>query len=548
VNKTVQALLYLFIDIIVIGVVTSSCVDKTKATTNEEALDLKRGATITCGPPSGEYGSLSFDVVADDQTRNDFNLGVKMLHSFEYDEAEKIFAGIIDRSPSFAMAYWGVAMCNFHPLWTPPTGAELAKGRKAVDLALSLKAGSEKEKGFIDAIAAFYHDADNADHKTRTKHFEEKMASLYQAYPSDKEVAIFYALSLDAAADPTDKTYQNQLKAGDILNSLYPGSKTHPGILHYLIHTYDYPGLATRGLLAARSYAAVAPSSAHALHMPSHIFTRLGLWDECIQSNLASKASAICYAESAGIKGHWDEELHALDYLVYAYLQKHDNAKAKAEMDYILSMHEINPANFKVAYAIAAIPCRYYLENRMWKEAARLDVKSVCFDWDKFPWQSAIVRYTRALGAANTGDLAKAKNEEQELHHLYDTLFAQKDDYKANQVLIQIKTVDGWIAFRSGKQDEGIALMTEATDLENKTEKHPVTPAEVQPARELLANMYLEAGKCKEALEQYELSLQRNPNRYNGLLGALSASEKLGLNDKVSMYRNSLQSLVKIKK
>jgi tetratricopeptide (TPR) repeat protein len=278
-------------------------------------INLKRGNIISCGAGDKQFGSVDFDITCSQQSKADFNLAIELLHSFEYDEAEKVFAKIIDENPGCAMAYWGVAMCNFHPLWSPPTETELKKGSKAVEVAKSIPEKSKKESAYINAIAIFYKDCDKTDHHTRCVAYEKAMEKLHNDYPADKEGSIFYALSLDASAEPTDKSYTNQKKAGSILNALYPGEPNHPGIIHYIIHTYDYPELASLALPSARRYAKVAPSSAHALHMPSHIFTRLGLWDDCIQSNLASVASAKCYASQANIKGHWDEELHGMDYL-----------------------------------------------------------------------------------------------------------------------------------------------------------------------------------------------------------------------------------------
>ncbi|MEO8712483.1 MAG: hypothetical protein ABI405_10190, partial [Parafilimonas sp.] len=234
-------------------------------------LNLKRGDIISCGVSDQQFGTVDFDMSCDERSKKDFNLAIELLHSFEYDESEKAFAKVIDETPDCAMAYWGVAMCNFHALWTPPTEAELIKGSKAVEIAKSITKKSERESAYINAIGLFYKNYDKTDHHTRCINFENAMEKLHISYPDDKEAAIFYALALDAAADPSDKTYANQKKAGDILNALYAVEPNHPGIIHYIIHTYDYPGLAVLALPAARKYAAVAPSSAHALHMPSHI-------------------------------------------------------------------------------------------------------------------------------------------------------------------------------------------------------------------------------------------------------------------------------------
>jgi tetratricopeptide (TPR) repeat protein len=505
-----------------------------------DQLELKRGRVISCGPAEQQFGPVQFDVTGGTALKKDFNLAVSLLHSFEYDEAEKAFSKIIDETPDCAMAYWGVAMCNFHPLWTPPTTTELQKGAKAIEIANSIKNKSERESGYITAIGAFYRDWEKKDHPTRCIDFEKAMEQLHRTYPSDKEAAIFYALALDASADPTDKTYAHQKKAGAILTALYPGEPDHPGIIHYLIHTYDNPELAALALPSARKYARVAPSSAHALHMPSHIFTRLGLWDECISSNLESVSSAKCYATAAGIKGHWDEELHGLDYLVYAYLQKGDNAQAEAQLKYLDSINLVYPVNFKVAYAFAAIPSRYYLENRLWSGAATLPLHPTTFAWGKFPWQEAILHFARFMGVLHTGKTAAADAELKKLHQLHDTLEQQKDNYKSRQVAIQIKTAEAWSRFVSGDKTSGLQLMQLAADMEDSTEKHPVTPGSVLPARELLGDMYLEMRDHKNALHAYETVLKNCPNRFNSLYGAGLAAEKSGDRQKAASYYRQL--------
>ena len=490
-------------------------------------IGLKRGEIILCGAQNKQFGSVEFETSGSGKIKQNFNLAIELLHSFEYDQAEQVFAKVIDADPDCAMAYWGVAMCNNHPLWSPPTEAELKKGARAIAIAQTIPQISKREYEYIDAMASFYKDWDKTDHHTRSVLFEKGMEKTYKDNPNDKEAAIFYALALDAAADPSDKSYSNQKKAGAILTSLYPGHPDHPGIVHYIIHTYDYPELAQLALPAARKYASIAPSSAHAQHMPSHIFTRLGLWDECIKSNLVSVSYAKCYALRAGIKGAWDEELHGMDYLEYAYLQEGENKAAKEQCDYLKTIDLVYPVNFKDAYALAAIPARYLLENKMWAEAAHLELHPGDFPWKKFPWQKAIVNFTRALGFAHIGKMNSANIELQNLKILCDILTNQKDQYKAGQVKIQIGEAQAWIFCREGKNDEAISTMTAAAAMEDKTEKSPVTPGEVIPARELLADMLLQMNKPAKALEAYRADLKTHPNRFNGLYGAGLAAEKL---------------------
>jgi hypothetical protein len=528
--------------ILLILLILVSCKTKNRRISPEDisAMKLKRGEIVQCGPNNKQFGTITFDISCSDKVRHDFNLAVALLHSFEYDEAEKVFAKIINTEPGCAMAYWGVAMSNFHPLWAPSSPAELEKGAKAIKIARSIGELSGREAGYIEAIAMYYTEWDKVNDHTRCINFEKAMEMIYLKYPQDKEAAIFYALALDAAADPTDKSYANQRKAGSILNAIYPDEPNHPGIIHYIIHTYDYPGLAELALPAARKYASVAPASAHAQHMPSHIFTRLGLWDESIHSNLISTAAAKCYAENASIKGHWDEELHGMDYLEYAYLQKGDNILAKELWDYLKSINEVYPANFKVAYAFAAIPSRYLLENKMWKEAAHLEIRPAVIPWTKFPWQKAIFHFTRLLGSVHIGKLDSANIELAVLKSIYDTLVGENDIYKAAQVGIQIKASEAWILFAEGKKDKALERMNAAADMEDATEKSPVTPGEVLPARELLADMLIQMNYNAKALEAYQSDLNRHPNRFNGLYGAGLSAEKSGDSGKASFYYRQL--------
>ena len=531
--------------VLMLSLVALSCGDR-KAPSQKviTELNLLRGEVTTCGTPGKKLGSVDFKLSCGSAVRKDFDMALALLHSFEYEEAEKVFAKVIDQEPACAMAYWGVAMSNFHPLWTPPSAAELAKGLKAIRIAQSLGRISQREAGYINAVSAFYQDYEKTDHPTRAARFEKAMEKLRSDYPDDKEAAIFYALSLNAAADPADKSYSKQRKAGSILDALYAREPNHPGVVHYIIHTYDSPELATLALPAARRYASVAPSSAHALHMPSHIFTRLGFWQECINSNLASVASAQCYAESTGIKGHWDEELHGIDYLVYAYLQKGENEQAKQQWDYLKTFKEVHPVNFKVAYAFAAVPSRYLLENRLWKEAAVLRVPAANFRWEDYPWQESMIHFTRLLGAVNTGNSGSANNELAALKKARQSLLDQKDAYKAGQVEIQIKASEAWIFFNEGKKSEAIASMTLAADLEDKTAKHPVTPGEVVPARELLGDLLLQMNEPARAFIAYEADLKKHPNRFNGLYGAGLAAERSGQPDKARYYYKKLIALV----
>ena len=325
------------------------------------------------------------------------------------------------------------------------------------------------------------------------------------------------------------------------MNPIFEKEPLHPGIAHYIIHNCDYPGLAELGLPAARKYASIAPASSHAQHMPSHIFTRLGLWNDCIQSNLVSISSARCYAEKAKIKGHWDDELHAMDYLVYAYLQKGQDELAQQQVDYLETVNEVYPVNSKSAYAFAAIRARNLLERKMWKQAAALSLHPANFPWEKFPWQEAIIHFARAMGAVNTNNPNEAKEELQKLNLLYDKLAKQTDKkQEAGQVAVQLKTLQAWIEFKQGNNEKGLNLMRAAADMEDGMEKHPVTPGEVTPARELLGEMLLEMNQPVSALEAFEADLKIRPDRFNGLYGAGLACERAGNKAQAAVYFKDL--------
>ena len=505
-----------------------SCNNSEVKFVDKEVLELKRGAVISCGPQEGEiFGTVSFDATIPKEFQRDFNTGIALLHSFEYDEAEKMFAKVIDDVPDCAMAYWGVAMSNFHPVWVPPSPAELKKGLQVIQVARSVKNKTKRESDYIEAIAQFYEQANELDHRTRVLKFEKAMADLYQAYPDDKEAAVFYALALSAAIDPTDKTYSRQRKAFQILEPIFQQQPLHPGVAHYIIHNMDYPGLAITALPAARKYASIAPASAHAQHMPSHIFTRLGLWDEAISSDSISVAAAQCYAEQAQLNAHWDEELHGLDYLVYAYLQKKDDTHAKQRLDYLLSIDKVSPANFKVAYSFSAAPARYALERKDWKMASELKLHSANFSWNDFPWQEAITHFTKLLGYVHLNELSDAEKELDQLRTLQQKLLTQKNKtYEAAHIDVQIKAGEAWIELRKGNKTLAKELMIAAADKEDGMEKHPVTPGSVLPARELLGEMFLELNEPALAVEAFEKDLKVNPGRRNGLIGLNLAKQK----------------------
>jgi tetratricopeptide (TPR) repeat protein len=509
-------------------------------------IDLKRGDILLCGNP--QFGAVSFALDCKYDVRETFDLAISLLHSFEYNEAEKAFVKVIDADPECAMAYWGVAMSIYHELWAPPGPKELKKGTVLLEIAEALRK-SERSEHYLDAIKVFYKDWETLDHKTRELLYEKKMEQIYLSQKDDTEAAIFYALAITSAADPNDKTYSRQKKAGAILQKLFKEKPNHPGIAHYIIHTYDYPEIAQSALSTARRYAEIAPASAHAQHMPSHIFTRLGLWQESIDTNINSALSAVCYAESANPGANWAQEIHAMDYLVYAYLQQGNNKEVDAQNAYLKSMKKIFPLNhFAVAYTANAIPARIALENRQWKEAANLERPNIEFDWNKFPWSKSILHFARAMGSARSGGIASAENELNIIESLHKELLEMNSaeaTYKAGQVRIEIKTTEAWINLAKGNNDEALALMKLASKLESETSKHPVTPGEVLPADELLGDMLLALNQPEEALIVYEENLKGHPNRFNGLYGAAIAAEKSGNGEKATLYFKQLIELTK---
>ena len=488
-----------------------------------------------------QFGEVSFSLSCKYSVRETFDLAISLLHSFEYDEAEKAFVNVIDADPDCAMAYWGVAMSIYHALWEPPSADKLVKGARVLKIAESLPK-TEREKEYLDAIGLYYKDWENIDAKTRASKMENKMEEIYRKYRDDKEAAILYALALNSTADPTDKNYTNQRKAGSILESIFLEQPNHPGIAHYIIHSYDNPVLAEKALPLAKKYAEIAPASAHAQHMPSHIFTRLGLWNESISSNLNSTASAVCYAEEADYKAHWDEELHGMDYLVYAYLQKGDNKKAIALNEYLNTMEKVYPVNFKDAYAIAAIPARIAMENKDWVKAANLELSPIAFPWEEFPWQKSILHFSRAIGACHLGDVNEAESEIAILETLHQNLIKSGNQYQANQVMIQLKASKAWLNFAKGKHEEAIALMNEAADMEDNTTKHPVTPCEIIPARELLGDLLLALNQPLESLKAFEIDIQYHPKRLNGIYGAAIAAK---MNGNLKVAKAYFEQLIK---
>ena len=519
----------------------SSCENKkTTSIQSFTELDLKRGDLLLCGDPN--FGDVSFALSCRYDLRETFNLGLSLMHSFEYAEAEKAFVSVLDQDPECLMAYWGTAMSILnHPLSFKQNSKSLERGEKLLKVAQTLTPNNDREKDYIDAVTVYFNDWQNLDTKTRKLNYESKMEELYNKYPGDVETAVFYSLAVLATADLNDKSYIKQKKSGQILEKLFETNPNHPGIAHYIIHNYDSPELAHLALNTARKYAVIAPASAHAQHMPSHIFTRLGLWNESINSNIDSANSAVCYAESVNPNANWVSEIHALDYLVYAYLQMGDNVRAQSEMNKMIEIKEVFPSDhFASAYALIAVPSRLAIENKNWQLATELELPKTNLEWDKAPWPKAMLHFSRALGFTNTGNSSKAQKELDILINLRDRLNEAKNSYESGQVTIQIESIKGWIEYSKGNTEKAIEYMKLASKLESETSKAAVTPGEIIPAEELLADLYMLTGRHKEALKSYELNLKGRPFRFNGLYGAAKAAQKLDNNELAAYYFEKL--------
>jgi hypothetical protein len=473
----------------------------------------------------GKLGKVAFDTSCSAAVKDEFSRAVAMMHSFWYVEAEKAFNRIAQADPQCAMAQWGIAMSNYHPLWAPPNAAELQRGRDAAGKAAALGGATQRERDYIAAVNAFYADAATTPHMSRATAYAKAMSDVAAKYASDREASIFYALSLLGTAVASDKTYAKQKEAAGILSRILPMEPEHPGVAHYIIHSYDYPPLAPMALAAARAYAKIAPGSPHALHMPSHIFTRLGLWEESIASNTASAEKAHSYISQLKPGAAAFDELHAIDYLVYAHLQRGDIAAAKALVDKAAQVdaRNVDNLNFAAAYSLSSVPARFALERREWAEAARLPVTQNV-DWKAYPYAESNTHFARAIGAARSGDLNTAKAAIDRLAEIRGVLQAAKDSYWTEQLDIQRVAGLAWLAHAAGLKEEAQRLMRSAADREDLTEKHPVTPGPVIPARELLADMLLEDGDSAGALTEIKRALEVSPGRRN----AMMISEKAG--------------------
>jgi len=491
-----------------------------------------------------KFGQVHFLTSCKAQVQPVFERGLALLHSFAYGMVATVLEGVSAKDPGCGMAQWGIAMSYFHTIWGPPTEDEFAAGRTAAQKAASIGAPSARERDYIGAIGAYYQ-GDGVAHPARVVAFEKAMAGVAERNPGDHEAAIFHALAILGVAynSPPDKTYARQKEAAKILNRLLTLEPEHPGIAHYMIHSFDYPELAELALPAARAYAKIAPSAPHALHMPSHIFTRLGMWKESIDSNLSSARTAQAWIAKTHPRATAFDALHARDYLEYAYLQTGQDAKARELVDGVAKMTSFDVPQFAAAYALAAIPARYALERCAWKEAAAVTAQPPTFPWAKYPYAKAIVHFARAVGGARSGDLEAARREVATLAEIQAALKGQKGFDWATQVEIQRLAAAGWLARAENKNAEALALMRSAADLEDSTDKHPVTPGSILPAREQLADLLAETGQPAAAVAEYEASLRLAPARFNSYHGAAQAAERAGEKQEGKVFRERLIAL-----
>ena len=482
------------------------------------------------GRPPEKLGKVHFPTSCSKAAQPLFERGVALLHSFWFPEGLKTFNEVLQLDPSCSIAYWGIAVNRLlNPFAGVPPEAVVLQGQEAVEKGLAAGAKTERERDYIAAIAAFYG-REPTPFRERALRYEAAMEKLAAKYPKDREASIFYALSLNIALDPKDKTYARQLKAASILEPAFREQPQHPGVAHYLIHSYDFPPIATKGLPAARRYAGIAADAAHALHMPSHIFTRTGAWESSIATNRRSEQNAL--ANKAAL-----DMMHALDYQVYAALQLARDAAAREAMERTKALPP-SAVQMPSYYALSAIPARYALERNDWKQAAALEPVP-----NQYAFTLALTHFARGYGAARLGDAATAAGEADKLGAIKQQLDAQKNGYWATEVEVQRLAVVAWGELAKGNRDAALAQMTAAADLEDTSEKAPVSPGRLLPARELLGEMLLQLSRPADALKQFEASAKRDPNRFRGYYGAALAAQGAGNSAKARDYFRKLSRL-----
>ena len=490
-----------------------------------------------------KLGHVHFETTCKADVRDGFDRAVALLHSFSFSAAKQAFSDVAAKDPACAMAHWGVALTYWgNPFAGLKPANLLAEGQKAIERAQAAATASPRERAYIAAAAELFKNHGTADQRARVLAYERAMEGVYKAHPTDREAAAFYALAVNQTALPSDKAYAQQLKAAAILEKLFKDQPEHPGLAHYIIHAYDHPPLAARALEAARRYAKIAPSAPHALHMPSHTFTRVGYWQESIETNIRS-------AEAAAREGTFGEALHAMDYQVYAYLQSgQDRAALQVIRDQApkalakLDLNAVGGAAPPVAglYAASAIEARYAIERGAWDEAAALKLRTPAA-----PFVEAVTRFARAIGAARTGRPDAAKEDVAAIETLQHTLLAMKDAYWAEQLGIQQQVASAWITFAQGRKTEAVEQLRKAADAEDATDKSAISPGPLVPARELLGEMLLAVQKPAEALKEFEATMKKEPNRFRATYYAAKAASLAGNQAAARQYFARLVTICK---
>lgn len=462
-----------------------------------------------------KLGTVHFETSCNETAQRRFDRAMRYQHSFWYTASKEIYEEALKADPTCAIAYWGIALSYMNNPHSAIPAPNLPLGQAAIEKAKAAATRTQRERDYIDALSIMYADYDKIPHQARVQSYTKAMEALAARYPADDEAQIFYAIALNVSAPAADKSYANQLKGAAILDPIYDRQPQHPGVSHYLIHLYDYPPIAAKGLPSALRYAKVAPNAPHAQHMPSHIFTRVGYWKDSIEANAASVQAAKANKEIG-------DQLHGQDYLVYAYLQLGQDNDARNTVQEIVTTQP-DPDVFGAAFAQAAAPARYMVELGDWSGAASLEVKP-----SKFPHVMAISHFARAVGAARSGNIDVVRSDTAKLSELRDTLRDGKNAYWAGQVDVQQQVASAWLLYAEGKHDEALKVMSAAVEAEDRTEKSPVTPGPLAPARELYGQMLLERGMAAEALAVFEATMAKEPNRFNGYAGAAAAAQALG--------------------
>jgi tetratricopeptide (TPR) repeat protein len=489
-------------------------------------------------------GAVDFPISCSEQAQAEFNRAVALLHHMTYPQAREAFQRVTTTDPSCAMAHWGIAMTLFQPLWpTRPRPEALQQGWEAVQKASALQPPTERERLFVAAAEAFFLEPASSDYWPRIRRWEQATEKIYAVFPDDPEAAAFYALAHLAAA-PSDATSRaHSDRAAEILLSVYERNPDHPGAMHYLVHANDAPGRERESLEITRKYEVAAPRNPHALHMPTHIYTRLGDWNAVIRGNLRAAEAALEHPAGDGGQFVWDEFPHAIEYLLYAYLQKGSDDNAAAQLERLRATARLEPT-FKTAFHLASTQTRYALERRAWNEAALLVPREpATLDWDRFTWPEAIARFARGMGAAHLGKVNEARAAGKRLEELEAATRKKGEDLFARNIRVLRLELNAWVAHVEGQRESGVALMREAAELEASTPKHAVTPGPTLPAHELLGDLLMEQEQPAEALAAYKRSIELYPRRFNGLLGAARAARALG---DESLARTFYQELLEV--